>query len=69
MDILNLQCIGAETTEPHHPQQNPGENRIGTVKTKTNRIVDRVGCPDWLWLKVTLYIVELLNVLVHRNSN
>jgi len=55
--LLNFYNIGSETTEPRHPQQNPAENRIRTVKVVTNRQMDRAGCPEVLWLKATIYAV------------
>jgi hypothetical protein len=53
--------IKQSTTEPHHPQQNPAERQIQDVKRQVNLIMDRVGCPDMLWLLATKYVVYLLN--------
>ena len=55
MDICNFFTIGTETTEPHHPHQNPAENRIGTVKLVANRVMDRSGCPSNLWLRAFIF--------------
>ena len=55
MDVCNFYNIGTETTEPHHPEQNPAENRIGTLKTVTNRLMDRTDAPDWLWLRASCF--------------
>ena len=44
-DICRRFCIGQTTTEPHHPQQNPAERRIKTVKQLTLRLLDRSGAP------------------------
>ena len=60
MELCNVYIIGTETTEPHHPHQNPAENRIGTVKMVANRVMDRSGCPA---------NSMLLNVIAHRNLN
>ena len=69
MDVCNFYNIGTETTEPHHSEQNPAENRIGTLKTVTNRFMDRTEAPDWLWLRATIYVAILLNVIAHRQLN
>jgi hypothetical protein len=53
--------IKQSTTEPHHPQQNPAERQIQDVKRQVNLIMDRVGCPDMVWLLATKYVVYLLN--------
>jgi hypothetical protein len=66
MDICNFYNIGTQTTEPHHPQQNPAENRIGTLKNVTNRLMDRTGCPAFHWLRASIYCCMLLNVVAHR---
>jgi len=29
--------------------------------------MDRTGCPENLWLKATIYVVMLLNILAHKN--
>ena len=69
MDICNVYTIGTETTEPHHPQQNPAENRIGTLKMVANRVMDRSGCPAFLWLRAAVFVSMLLNVIAHRQLN
>jgi len=33
----------------------------------TNRLMDRTGCPDHLWVEATNYVVMLLNILAHKN--
>ena len=60
-DVLRKYCIGEQTTEPHHPQQNPAERRIQEVKKFSQKIMDRVGAPSYLWLFCMLYTVYLLN--------
>ena len=69
MEICNFYNIGTETTEPHHPEQNHAENRIGTLKTVTNHLMDRIEAPDWLWLRATIYVTMLLNIIAHRQLN
>ena len=39
-EILDQYSIAVETTEPHHPHQNPVERRIQTVKNKVMAIMD-----------------------------
>ena len=69
MELCNVYTIGTETTEPHHPHQNPAENRIGTVKMVANRVMDRSGCPANLWLRAVVFVSMLLNVIAHSNLN
>ena len=69
MELCNVYTIGTETTEPHHPHQNPAENRIGTVKMVANRVMNRNGCPANLWLRAVIFVSMLLNVIAHRNLN
>ena len=59
--ILCKYNIAAENTEPDHPEQNPAEHRIKTVKHTTSKIMDRTGAPVFLWLLCLLYVVYLLN--------
>ena len=66
MNICNLYNIGTETTQPHYPHQNQAERRIGTVKSVSNRILDRTGAPDTLWLRCVVYVCMLLNVMASR---
>ena len=53
--------IKQETTEPHHPQQNPAERQIQEVKKRANMIMDRTGCPENVWYLAVQYVVYLLN--------
>ena len=66
MDICNVYTICTETTEPYHPHQNPAENRIGTVKMVVKRVMDRSGCPNFLWLRAAIFVSMLLNVIAHK---
>jgi hypothetical protein len=60
-EVLRKYTIAEEHTEPHHPQQNPAERRIGEVKKYAEKIMDRTGAPAYLWLFCMLYITYLLN--------
>ena len=52
-------------SEPHHQHQNVAENRIGTLKDTTNRVMERSGAPAGLWLLALLYVCILLNHMVN----
>ena len=65
-DICNYYNIGQCTTEPYHPHQNQAENRIGTIKQMSNRIMDRTGAPNFLWLRAITFTCMLLNVLASK---
>ena len=54
-------CINTETTEPYHPQQNPSEGRIGTVKGRVTGVMDFTGAPKKLWLYCSFYVTDILN--------
>jgi hypothetical protein len=60
-DILQAFCIDKWQSEPHQPHQNPVERRYQTVKNATNRILDRTGAPEHLWLLCLQYVYYLLN--------
>ena len=60
-EILRKYCIGEQTTEPNHPNQNPAERRIQDVKKFSQKIMDRTGAPSYLWLFSMLYVVYLFN--------
>jgi hypothetical protein len=68
-DVLRKYCIGEQTTEPHHPQQNPAERRIQEVKKFSQKIMDRTGAPSFLWLFCMLYVVYLLNRTAQEQLN
>ena len=61
IDVLRKFAIGSEHTEPKHPQQNPAERRIKTVKSTTRKVLDRSGAPEYLWYMCMLYVTYLLN--------
>jgi hypothetical protein len=53
-------------SEPKHQHQNYAENRIGTLKDGTNRVMDRSGAPANLWLLALIYVCILLNHMVNE---
>ena len=61
LGILRTLFISAWQSEPHQQQQNPAERRIQTVKTTSNRVMDRTGAPAHTWLLCLLYVCYLLN--------
>jgi hypothetical protein len=61
LDILRTLYISAWQSEPHQQQQNLAERRIQTIKTTSNRIMDRTGAPAYTWLLCLLYVCYLLN--------
>ena len=68
-DLCQLYNIGQETTEPYHKWQNEAERRIQTIKSTSNRILDRSGAPDSLWLRAVTFTCMLLNVMAKRSLN
>jgi Reverse transcriptase (RNA-dependent DNA polymerase) len=60
-DVLRTLCIGDWQSEPHQQQQNPAERRFQTLKTATNRVMDRSGAPACTWLLALTYVCYLLN--------
>ena len=65
-DLCLMYNIGQEFTEPYHPHQNPVERRIGTVKDMSDRIMDRSGAPNKLWLRCMTFTCMLLNILAYQ---
>jgi hypothetical protein len=68
-EVLRKYAIAEATTEPHHPQQNPAEGRIGVVKGYTSRIMDRTGAPSYTWFFCMMYVVFLLNRIAVEGLN
>ncbi len=60
-DILRTLFISSWQSEPHQQHQNFAERRIQTLKTSTNRIMDRTGAPASTWLLCLAYVCFLLN--------
>ena len=65
-DILQVYNIKDLQTEPHHPNQNPTEQRIQEVKKLVNWILDHTGAPECLWHLCLVYLYYLLNRLLHK---
>jgi hypothetical protein len=61
--ILRALCIGAWYSEPYQRNQNFAENRYGTVKATTNRVMNLSGAPTNTWLLAIMYVCILLNHL------
>ena len=45
----------------YHENQNFAENRYGTIKTATNRVLNMSGAPASTWLLALMYVCQLLN--------
>ncbi len=60
-DILRYLFIRSWQSEPHQQQQNPFERRYQDIKRKTNRMLDRSGCPPACWLLCMMYVVFVMN--------
>jgi len=60
-DILRNLFIDAWQSEPYHEHQNPAERRYQTVKSMTNKVLDRTGAPAYCWLLAMLYVCFILN--------
>ena len=54
-------------SEPHHQHQNYAENRIGTLKDGTNRVMERSGAQASLWLLALVYVCLLYNHTVNES--
>ena len=68
-ELTRLYRIAVYQSEPHHQHQNFAENRMGTLKDMTNRILDRSGMASMFWLLCLIYVSGLLNVLAHKGLN
>ncbi|MGL4933427.1 MAG: hypothetical protein ACRC4P_08975, partial [Aeromonas sp.] len=67
VDILRMYKCGNYMSEANHQHQNFAENRIGTLKDWTNRVLDHSGAPGYTWLLCLEYVSELLNHLANKN--
>ena len=56
-----------KTTEPYHQHQNEAQKGIQTAKQVSNKVMDRTGAPDYLWLRAVIYTCMLLNVMACRS--
>ena len=61
--ILCALFISAWYSEPYHENQNFAENRYGTIKATTNRVMNCSGAPANTWLLRLMYVCLLLNHL------
>jgi hypothetical protein len=61
--ILRALCISSWYSEPYHENQNFAENRYGTIKAATNRVMNFSGAPAHTWLLALIYVCLLLNHL------
>ena len=66
-ELCSLRSIGQETTEPYHQCQNETERRIQTVKEVSNRIMDRTGAPNSLWLRAVCFTCMPLNIMACKS--
>ena len=62
-DILRALVISDWQSEAYHQNQNFAENRYATIKSWTNRILNRSGAPASTWLLAMSYVCLLLNHL------
>jgi hypothetical protein len=63
-DILRNFSIDNWQSEPHQHHQNPAERRYQTIKSPTNRMLDRTKAPAHVWLLCLQYICYLLESMV-----
>ena len=61
LDYLRNLVIGFWQSEPLQHHQKPCERRWQTVKRITNRLMDRTGCPAFLWFLALKYVCFVLN--------
>ena len=67
--LTNQYNIATSTTEPYHPNQNPAERRIQTVKARTRAILDATGAPSSVWIYAVHYVTDLLNFTADPSLN
>jgi hypothetical protein len=67
--ILRALFISAWYSEPYHENQNFAENRYGTIKATTNRVMNNSGAPAYTWLLCLMYVCLLLNHLASAALN
>ena len=69
IELTNQYNISTSTTEPHHPNQNPAERRIQTIKAQTRAILDATGAPSSVWIYAVHYVTDLLNFTADASLN
>ena len=62
-DILQSLLIDDWQSEPHHQHQNFPERCYGTIKSRTNIVMNRSGAPAFAWLLCLMYVCFLVNHL------
>ena len=67
--ILRALFISAWYSEPYHENQNFAENRYGTIKATTNRVMNSSGAPAYTWLLCLMYVCLLLDHLASAALN
>ena len=68
-DLLRALFIDEWQSEPHHQHQNYAERRYGTIKSRTNLILNRTGAPASCWLLCLYYVCFLTNHLSTESLN
>lgn len=68
-DLLRYYVIDAWWSEPGMQNQNPSERRINTIKSTTNKVMDRTGSPPDTWLLCLMYVCFLLNNVFNTSTN
>ena len=68
-DHCRAQCITTETTEPHHPWQNPSEPQIGALNMMVKRTMQAFNVPlvDHDWCQK--WCCDVHNILASRKLN
>ena len=61
MDIIRAYHISNWHFEPYHQNQNPAEWRYRTIKSWTNKVMNRSGAPANSWLICLIYVCYLLD--------
>jgi hypothetical protein len=56
-------------SEPGYQNQNFAERRYGTIKRKTNEVMNRTGCPPDMWFYCMEYVCYVLNHIAHKSLN
>ena len=60
-DILRSLVISGWHSEANQQNQNFAENRYGTIKETTNRLLNRSGAPADCWLLAIMHVCYVLN--------
>ena len=68
-DYLRWLLIDDWQSEPYRQNQNPAERRYQDIKRLANRILDRTGAPDTLWLLAIKYASFVYNHSAVKSLN